>query len=174
MLSSLPCNYKGLWSWVLSRKRMCQVIWLWIQQSITHQQWHEHKHRQSSVNRSTAAHPFTVTHTLSSNTITDLLTHCTYTENTQTCEDPEFSKCLTANSLGANTTSGHMMQGKPTNPKVRILPSKSNIAKCVCKVYLEFRTLLASIPKTKTKLNEWLQQQKTHYATHKCTKSIIY
>lgn len=39
MLSGLPCNYKGLWSWKLSRKRMCQLIWVWIQQSITHQQW---------------------------------------------------------------------------------------------------------------------------------------
>lgn len=136
MLSGLPCNYKGLWSWRLSRKRMCQLIWVWIQQSITHQQWESpNTSRQSSVNRSTSFHndthltskhsytlshaqkprytlPHIPRHVPSSNTHTKLLyAHRRYT-NVQTgvrCEIPEFSKCLTAHNRGAKTTSGHMI-----------------------------------------------------------------
>ena len=124
MLSSLPCNYKSLWSWMLSIERMCQLIRVWIQQSITHQQWQStNTSRQSSVNRSTAAHPFTVTHT-HTHTHTHLSSKYNYPPmnahkkldtrghvHNQTHydvdtdvhtgasgESPEFCKCLTAHS----------------------------------------------------------------------------
>ena len=169
MLSSLPCNYRSLWFWMLSTERMCQLIRVWIQQSITHQQWQSTKTwRQSSVNRSTAAHPFTATHT---HTHTHLSSKYNYPRDARpqkldthghvrnqthydvdtdvhtgvSGESPESPANVCRHTTrGAKTTGGHMIRRKPTDPP-RCLPRRSkHYQMCLCKVYLEFRTLLAS------------------------------
>lgn len=68
MLSCLPCNHKSVCSWKLSKEGTCQLLWVWIQRSITHQEWWR-----TNPSRNTNTNPLTVIHF--SSTKTQLHTH---------------------------------------------------------------------------------------------------
>lgn len=83
----------------LLRKRMCQLIWVWLQRSITHQQWqHTNTNRHSSVNSKTDH--FTAAHTSRPNIILHRLTGTK--PDTHTCTamcNPQTRNCMYGESV---------------------------------------------------------------------------
>lgn len=110
MLFSLPGNYRGLWSWTVSKKQMQHFI----QRSITHQQW-QSRNRDGCVNENSAAHPATAS--CSDNTILKARKHRKSSE--LRCGIPGLSKCLQ-----------HITK-EPKQSVASWLREKPNKAKCV-------------------------------------------